>query len=455
MNLNELQKRLKDLIQEGATLHAVTEGDEARALNEDEVKRSGEISTEIRSTSEQIQTLSHREEWDAQRAQAERDSEWVPGPRALDDVESTESRTDYNGWPVDEADEFFLAVRGMARGTRTLPASMNPELRDTFTAALESPETRITGQGTLIDSEGGFLVPETISKTIFQKVHNEGQLIKRTQKVPITVGNSTQWNAVKESSRTSGNRYGGITVARKGEGVAATGSKAKFDRVKLELKKLSALVTASEEQLEDGPQLRTVIFDLVPKAFVFKIEDEIVNGNGATQMQGILNMPALVSVAKETGQLLDTVVFENIVKMYARLHALAPGAVFLINQDVLPQLMVMTLAVGTGGIPVYMPANGAASAPFGTLMGRSILPVEHSATLGDKGDIMLCDLGQYLYATKGGVRTAESIHVKFAEDEMTFRFIQRNDGKSWWPAALTPAKGSNTQSPFIALDARA
>jgi len=46
------------------------------------------------------------------------------------------------------------------------------------------------------------------------------------------------------------------------------------------------------------------------------------------------------------------------------------------------------------------------------------------------------------------------MHVKFITDEMTYRFIARNDGQPSWNAALTPKNGSNTLSPYVALAAR-
>ena len=74
---------------------------------------------------------------------------------------------------------------------------------------------------------------------------------------------------------------------------------------------------------------------------------------------GILNSNAYVSIAKEANQLADTVVFENVLKMWSRLWARSRGnSVWYIHQDVLPQLAQMAMVVGVGGVPVYMPASG-------------------------------------------------------------------------------------------------
>jgi HK97 family phage major capsid protein len=83
------------------------------------------------------------------------------------------------------------------------------------------------------------------------------------------------------------------------------------------------------------------------------------------------------------------------------------------------------------------------------------LPVEWSQALGTQGDIVLADLRHYVTITKGQVESALSIHLRFDYDESTFRFIFRVDGQPWWTAALTPYKGTNTQSCFVTLATRA
>jgi HK97 family phage major capsid protein len=167
-------------------------------------------------------------------------------------------------------------------------------------------------------------------------------------------------------------------------------------------------------------------------------------------------------VAKESGQAAATVLPENIVKMRSRLFAGSRGnSVWLINQDVEPALHLMTKTDTAGtvyGYPTYMPANGLSGSPFDTLYGRPVIPVEHCATLGTVGDIIEADFSQYVLIEKGGVNVASSIHVQFLYGEQVLRFSWRNNGApgyGWSDGALTPAKGSNTQSPFVALATRA
>ena len=128
------------------------------------------------------------------------------------------------------------------------------------------------------------------------------------------------------------------------------------------------------------------------------------------------------------------------------------NAVWLINQVEEAELYGMTL---TDYVPVYMPAGGLSGKPFGTLMGKPVIPIEQTSDdVGTTGDIMLADLSQYLMIEKGGLQTASSLHVRFLYDEQVFRFIYRADGQPMWEAPLTPYKGSNTLSPFVTLATR-
>ena len=236
------------------------------------------------------------------------------------------------------------------------------------------------------------------------------------------------------------------------EGGTKTDSKPAFGRMQLTLKKLIGMCYATDELLEDAVALESVINEAFPSEFAWMVDDALINGTGAGQPLGIMNAPCLVTVAKEAGQPADTLMFENVVKMWARMWAKSrSNAVWFINQDVEPQLHAMSLAVGVGGVPVYMPAGGIAGTPYSTLFGRPIVPIEQCQTLGTTGDILLADFSQYLMIEKGGIKTDTSIHVKFIYDETAFRFVYRCDGQPMWPSVLTPAKGTNTLSPFVAL----
>lgn len=306
-----------------------------------------------------------------------------------------------------------------------------------------------------VDADGGFLVPEQFSNEVLQKVYDSAALVSRCREIPMST-KAVKIPYVKESSRADGSRQGGIRAYRSAELGALSSSKPSFGTVRLELEKLYVFVAASDELLEDAAAMGSMITSAAASELAFKIDDEILNGTGVGQPLGILNAPCKVEVAKETGQPAATLVAENIMKMWSRMWGPSRrNAVWVISQDIEPQLFSMAIAVGTGGVPVYMPANGLAGAPYATLMGRPVIPCESCQTLGTTGDIILADFSQYLYGRHvSGVTSATSMHLKFDYDQTVFRFTIRCDGQPWWSSALTPKNGSNTLSPFVTLATR-
>jgi HK97 family phage major capsid protein len=172
-----------------------------------------------------------------------------------------------------------------------------------------------------------------------------------------------------------------------------------------------------------------------------------------------------VSVAKETSQVADTLIANNIIKMYSRMvPSSVQNAVWLINPDIYPQLFKLSIAgtdntgnavTGWGGM-VYTPANGFAGAPFGTLFGRPVIPTQAMETLGDYGDIAFVDLSQYLLLLKSGPnpKVDVSMHLWFDQDVTAYRFVLRIGGIPWWDAPVSARDGSSTYSPFVALAER-
>jgi HK97 family phage major capsid protein len=187
------------------------------------------------------------------------------------------------------------------------------------------------------------------------------------------------------------------------------------------------------------------------------MDNALLNATGAGQPLGILNAPCLIGVAKETGQAAKTILYENIVNVESRLLPQSEGkAIYLANKDTFPQLATMVIPVGTGGIPVFLPANGASGKPYNTLMGRPLIFTEHCRSVGNKGDIYLADFSQMLLGQKKGrgITADTSIHLKFDYNQTAFRFTFRVDAQPWLPSPIKPRYSAKTLSPFVAIAAR-
>lgn len=321
---------------------------------------------------------------------------------------------------------------------------------------LKSGATKATGMSEGNLPSAGFLVGPSGQGGLVERVYDVGSLLARIPTDNLSGDAiSMTYKAEDETSRADGYRRGGILAYWAAEAGTVTSTKPKFREVELKLKKAMALVYATSEMLNDAAVLESYIMRNLPEELRFVVENAVINGNGAGQPMGILASPALISVTKESGQAADTIVYQNVIKQFARMwpRGLRNG-IWLMANDCWPQLFQMTLAVGTGGQPVFVPPGGASVAPYGTLLGRPILVLEYMPKLGDAGDLLFFDPSQYQMIGKGGVESASSIHLKFDYDEQVFRFIMRVDGAPLWYSALTPYNASSTLSPFVAIAAR-
>lgn len=319
------------------------------------------------------------------------------------------------------------------------------------------PQMAITGAGTSVPSDGGYLVQKDIMTECCNRMFSGGELLSQVDSVEIgPTSDGLKINVVDETSRATGSRWGGVQVYWGAEADSATAKKPKLRQTQLELKDLIGLAYVTERALMDASVLEQVYMKAFTEEFTFMMEDAMFNGVGGGQMLGFLNSGALVSVTKETGQAAATLVYENVLNMWSRMWMRSrKNAVWAINQDIEPQLHKMSIPVGVGGLPVYLPPGGLSQSPYATLFGRPVIPTEYNATLGTVGDICLIDPTQYVTIRKGGLTADSSIHVRFINNERTFRWLYRIDGQPKWTVPLTPAKGTATKSPFVALATRA
>ncbi len=424
--------------------------DEARRFTEEEAKKYEGLKTEMAQ-------LGDDEKIELEIQGFEQSLQPVPDGNQVTPEEEVEAnrqqpKADAQKW--DNFGQMLLAVVGAA-GKH--PSQWDQRLKQAYAPSA------YTGLGEGVASEGGFLVGTDFVTELLRRTYSNNAVLGAVgyngpRRIPISAGsNSVKINAVNETSRADGSRWGGVRAYWKEEGGAKSATKPDFRQIELSLKKLIGLCYATDELLQDAAALEAVIMEAFAEEFAFKIQDSLFNGTGAGQPLGILNAGCLSSVAKETGQAAATIVKENVDKMWAAMYARSlPGSVWHINQDCYPQLFSMELTVGTGGQPVYLPPGGLSVSPYGTLMGRPVVPVEQCQTIGTKGDIYYCDWSQYLFADKGGIQTASSIHVNFTYDETVFRFVYRCDGQPSWAAPLAPYKrtGTATVGPFVSLDTR-
>jgi HK97 family phage major capsid protein len=304
-------------------------------------------------------------------------------------------------------------------------------------------------------ASGGFLVPEAFRAELLSLSLEASVVRPRARIVPMDTARVI-YPYIDDTSHAT-NVFGGVQGYWTPESGSMTDVAASFGRMALEAWKLTAFANVPNELIQDSAvSFEAFIRSTFPQALAYFADVAFLSGNGAGQPLGILTdgNAARVSVAKEAGQAADTIVWENIVKMYSRMLPQSLGsAVWVVSPDTFPELATMALSVGTGGGPVWL--NNGVGGPPATILGRPVVISEKVENLGDQGDINFIDFSYYLVGDRQAMTVASSEHFRFQNGETSFKFVERLDGRPWLQSALTPRNGGPTLSPFVTLDERA
>jgi HK97 family phage major capsid protein len=297
-------------------------------------------------------------------------------------------------------------------------------------------------------SDGGFLIPPEFSRQIFTLSQTEDSLLPMTDNTEIN-GNSM----VFPKDETVPWGTDGVRAYWQAEATAATATKPKLGTNILRLHKLMALVPLTDELVSDTNALDSYLPGKVADSIRWKTNEALLFGTGNGQPLGCFNGACAVVQNKDGSQAASTLSLTNVTNMVARLiPGCYPRSIWLITPDALPSLFGLTL----GNYPIYLPINqGAQGSPYGTLMGRPLMVSQHSPAFSSQGDLSLLDPTYIRSITKaGGIQTATSLHLYFDADATAFRATFRVDAQPKIVAAVSQAKGSNTLSAFIQLQAR-
>ena len=219
------------------------------------------------------------------------------------------------------------------------------------TADMQAKLTRVRNAfSSTVPSEGGFLIPEQLRAEMLAVALETSVVRQRARVIPMETLR-VPFPAIDSTSNVS-SVYGGVVGYWTEEGAALTASQAAFSRIVLDAKKLTAYTEVPNELISDSAiSFQAFLDQIFPEALSFYEDIAMLKGTGVGEPLGALSAGngAIVEVAKESSQPADTIVWENIVKMYARmLPSSLDRAVWVCSIDVFPQLATMALSVGTG-----------------------------------------------------------------------------------------------------------
>lgn len=283
----------------------------------------------------------------------------------------------------------------------------------------------------------------------------------RTENIPMQAS-SVEMDAVVDKDHTS-SVAGGLTFTRRAETVALTSSRQEMEKITLKATSLWGLAYITNELLADSPASFVArISNGFGAQYAAHKFNEKLRGSGVGAPLGILtalynataslSLGPTISVAKESGQAADSFDYRNVINMRSRCWGYG-NAIWLANHDCYPKLAPLAIPVGVGGQLIYQ--QSLVEDRPDMLLGRPIFYTEYANTVGDQGDLILGNWSQFMEGIYQPLQSAESIHVRFLNNEQTIRFSERSAGAPSWKCPLTPNKSATTLSPFVVLAARA
>ena len=336
------------------------------------------------------------------------------------------------------------------------------EFLEVVHSGLAHPGLQAAHSGTM-PSEGGFSIPGEFAAQWLDTALESEVIRPRATTWPMT-SSSRKIPAWDGADLSGGSPFGGLTLQWADELDSLTERTATMRLMTLTAHKAAILSAVSNELLSDGLNFEMQLETAMQRSLAWGLDEAFVNGTGAGMPLGILNASSTVSQAKESGQTANTVVWENIRRMWSRLHpACIPNAVWICNPNVIPELFNLQSKIQNaaasdyvGGSAIYLPGAGNVAGPVaGTLLGKPLLTTDKMQTLGTVGDIVLVDLTQYAVGLRADMSIAKSQHAGFTSDKSYFRVIARVDGAPIWNESYTPFKGSDALSWCVTLATRA
>lgn len=313
-----------------------------------------------------------------------------------------------------------------------------------------------------VPSEGGFLVPEGLRAQVMTYMT---PAVIRPRAMVVPMGSLRVGLPLVDdpSQASSAGVLGGLTFSFTEAGATIASSTPGLGRLALEARKLAALFSAPNELTTDAAGAMS---DFLARAIALGLawtEDDFFIGTAGTGTgvpQSVMNA-ACVKTVTRTGSPVNAA---DVAAMVAALHpaalaaGLTPGitdVTWLVSESLLSTILQMYLAFGT-------PANTAVALPSwlslgdGHMVGPSILGLpalvtDHQPAAGTTGDLILCDLRNYVIGDRLTLTVEQAAKGSgFPTDTSQFRVKSRVDGRYWIQSQTTTEAGSSV-SPVVVL----
>lgn len=354
--------------------------------------------------------------------------------------------------PANCADPFSTVFGNLSRGQEPFRNSADFLGHVLQGARSGSFQNATATEGVGVD--GGFAVPSILYREVMAELMATSELWRLCRLYPVDSNNATI--AFPDVLNQLQN-LAGLLVDWKAENASVTGQIMKWRTVELKLHKLMAMAEASGELLEDAPGYASMVTSALGADAAMRLDHALIAGSGVGTPTGYLTAGSVIEVAPQSGQAADTVIAQNFVDMWARLHpACKKRAVWLLSPDMMGQLPFLKFPGSTTQpVPLYTPPGGLSAAPYGTILGRPVIESTLTPIPGDRGDVALVDFSQVALIMRNQARIDFTNQLNFDRDAVNWRLRWRVDAVPiWGNQKFTPRNGGLELSWAAVMGAR-
>jgi HK97 family phage major capsid protein len=241
--------------------------------------------------------------------------------------------------------------------------------------------------------------------------------------------------------------FGGMQASWTAESQTRQEYEPQFKQLELRPWELSAYSVSSNVLLQDAiGGFEKFLMQLFAKVIGWTEEYAFLQGNGVGKPLGMLNTSG--PVIQQTRAVARKISYADVAGIMSKMLPSSLGrAIWVVHPYALIDLVQLRDAAGR---VVWVDALGGAQKGIpGYLFGRPVFISEKVPAYGTAGDLSLLDPGLYIIADRMALEVAASEHVNFLKNQMTWRVVERVDGRPWIEKAITLADGTSTVSPFV------
>jgi HK97 family phage major capsid protein len=310
-------------------------------------------------------------------------------------------------------------------------------------------------------SSGGYIVPPDFYQQLLSIAAEESSFRQQAFVMPMASATLQFPYLDITTVPSAGNTpfFGGVIANWTSEAQTRTEVEPKFKMMELKAQELSGYSVSSNILLQDAAfGLEKFLFTLFGKAVAWYEEYAFLQGNGVGKPLGILSAGCVIKTGgtsghRDSGLGVVGISFGDISTMLSKF---LPGSIasgrgcWYASPTCLPFLL--QLKDGANRALFVSIDQGAVKKPTWKLFGLPVHLTEKTPACGSVGDLMLVDPSLYVIGDRMMLEVAASEHVNFLANQMTWRFVQRVDGRPWLENTITLQDASTTVSPFVVLN---